>query len=224
MLCKTGGIVFKFIKYRETSVIATVFTESFGTQTYLVNNVRTKKPTIAIALFQPLTLLEMVVYHKENANMNRVSEIKCSDPFSSIPYNMQKSAIALFISEILYKAIRHESHPSELFHFIKASLLSFDNLGDNFENFHLQFLLKLTRYLGFYPESAIELQEQLIPGNLDSSEELDSFLINNYGKNVKITNEQRRNFLRSIIDYYRLHIESMGNINSYNILHEVIGK
>ena len=110
MLHKTRGIVIKFIKYRESSIIATVLTEKLGVQSYLVNSVRTKKPIYSISFFQPLTLLDMVVYHKENANLNRVSEIRCENQFGSIPFNHNKSAIALFLSEVMYKVIKEQGY------------------------------------------------------------------------------------------------------------------
>jgi DNA repair protein RecO (recombination protein O) len=184
--------------------------------------VRSKKPKFSIALFQPLTLLEMVVYHKETSNLQRISEVRCANQYVSIPYNFKKSGIALFLSEMLYKVIRHESHPEEVFEFITTSLLSLDSLDEQFENFHLQFLLKLTRYLGFYPQTATELKEQLLHGDTILGKEIDFFLNNGYSDYVSITNEQRRALLENIIDFYRIHIEGIGKIHSYKILHEVI--
>ncbi len=222
MLQKTGGIVFRYIRFKETSIIATIFTRSYGVQSFIINGVRTKKPKISIALFQPLTLLEMVVYHKETANLQRISEVRCVSQYVSIPYNFKKSGIALFLSEMLYKVIRHESHPQEVFEFITTSLLSLDSLDERFENFHLQFLLKLTRYLGFYPQTATVLKEQLLHGETALGKEIDFLLNNGYSDYLTITNEQRRILLENIIDFYRIHIEGIGQIHSYKILHEVI--
>ena len=223
MLTKTRGIIFKFIRYRESSIIATVFTEQLGIKSYLVNSVRTRKPTYSISFFQPLTLLEMVVYNKENVNLNRVSEIRCENQFRSIPFNHNKSAIALFLSEMMYKVIKHESHPEDIFRFVHDSVLSLDHLEKGFENFHLQFLLKLTRYLGFYPESGIEINSQLFQERNSSPSEIDALLNNSYEENLGgLSNHQRIQLLDQIIDFYRLHVENLGEINSYRILREVL--
>ncbi len=224
MLHKTCGIVFKFIKFKETSIIATVFTEHFGIQSYIVNSVRTKKSKHSIALFQPLTLLDMVVYYKESASLNRISEIKCSEQYVEIHSNIKKSAIAMFLSEILYKCVRHESHPSELYHFISSSLLSLDSMKTQYGNFHLQFLLKLTRFLGFYPETALELKNQLLKGDSNLEEFIDHLLVASYIDYLEISNSTRLIILDNIIEYFKLHIDGLTTINSYKILHEVMHK
>ncbi len=222
MLYKTGGIVFKYIRFKETSIITTVFTEQFGVQSYIVNSVRTKKSRFSISLFQPLTILDMVVYHKENASLNRFTEIKCSDQYSDIQTNIKKSGIVLFLSEMIYKSIRHESHPEELFQFLKSSLLALDTMNIQYENFHLQFLLKLTRYLGFYPETGAAMKNQLLQGTSELEEFIDHFLKATYYDYIKISNASRSLILENIIEYYKLHIDGLTTINSYKILHDVI--
>ena len=108
MLHTTQGIVLSHIKYRETSIIAKIFTEAFGLQAYLVQGVRTKKPKYNIALFQPLTLLDMVVLHKKQRSIQRITEIRCYTPNSNILTNISKATIAIFIAEFLTKVIREE--------------------------------------------------------------------------------------------------------------------
>ena len=110
MLHKTRGVVFRFTKYGETSIIVTLFTELFGLQSYIVNGVRSKSGKNKIALFQPLTLLDLVVYHREHANLNRIKEVKCLYPFQSIPTDIKKSALAIFIIEVINKTVKEESH------------------------------------------------------------------------------------------------------------------
>ncbi|MTI20143.1 DNA repair protein RecO, partial [Fulvivirga sp. RKSG066] len=155
MLHKTPAIVFKYFKYGDTSIIAKIFTAKFGLQTYIVNGVRSRRARNKIALYQPLTLLDLVVYHHPNKDINRISEIKCSEPYSSVNSQIQKSAMAIFLAEIMYKSIKEEGEVNDLFDFIKTSIIFFDHLTDHFQNFHLQFLLKLSKYLGF----AVEMED-----------------------------------------------------------------
>jgi len=222
MLYKTGGIVFKYIRFKETSIITTIFTEQFGVQSYIVNNVRAKKSRFSISLFQPLTILDMVVYHKENASLNRFVEINCSDQYCDIQTNIKKSGIALFLSEVMYKSIRHESHPLELFQFLKNSLLSLDVMNIHYENFHLQFLLKLTQYLGFYPESGAAMNSQLMDGTSMLEEIIDHFLRATYNDHIKISKGSRLLILDNIIEYYKLHIAGLSTIKSHKILRDII--
>ena len=81
MLHKTQGVVFRFTNYSETSIIVNIFTSAFGLQSYIVNGARGKSGKGKIALYQPLTLLDLVVYHRENASILRIKEVKCIHPY-----------------------------------------------------------------------------------------------------------------------------------------------
>src|SRR3954470_20778545 len=106
MLYKTRGVVFRFTKYGETSIIVSIFTELFGLQSYIVNGVRSKSAKNKIALFQPLTILDLVVYHRENANILRIKEVKCLHNYHAIGGDIKKSTIALFVNEMMNKAVK----------------------------------------------------------------------------------------------------------------------
>lgn len=225
MLYKTRGIVINYIRYRETSIIVRIFTEQFGIQSYIVNGIRSKKGN-KIALYQPLTLLELVVYHKQHANLSRISEIKCNEPFNNIPNDIKRSCIAMFITEILSKTIKGEAEPA-LFSFIYKSILFLEHIEENYENIHLQFLLKLSRYLGFAPESEVEILEQIgqVPVENDIINEsaiLKALLVSDYQNNLKISNRSRRKLLDIILRFYSLHIENLGEIKSVQVLKEVM--
>src|SRR4051812_2313610 len=123
MIHKTRGIVFRFTKYGETSIIVTIFTEEFGLQSYIVNGVRSKSSKNKIALYQPLTLLNLVVYHRERANIERIKEIQCFHPYQTLTVDVKKSTIAMFITELLNKTVKEESHVQDLFDFLADSLI-----------------------------------------------------------------------------------------------------
>lgn len=222
MLHKTRGVVFRFTKYGETSIIVNIFTELFGLQGYIVNGVRSKSSKNKIALFQPLTLLELVVYHRENANLNRISEIKCLYPYRSIPIDIKKSGISVFINEVINKAIREESHARELCQFIIDSFISLDNAVAGVENFHLIFLLKLSRFLGFGAHNTDEVLG--IRATDPETENVLNQLINaEYSHMVVVTNVQRRAILDLVLKFYGDHIESFGEMKSTQVLREIMG-
>lgn len=222
MLHKTRGVVFRFTKYGETSIIVNIFTELFGLQGYIVNGVRSKSSKNKIALFQPLTLLELVVYHRENANLNRISEIKCLYPYRSIPVDIKKSGIAVFINEVINKAIREESHASELCQFIIESFIALDNAEAGVENFHLIFLLKLSRLLGFGAHNTNEVIG-LRATNTETENVLNQLIYAEYSHTVVVTNVQRRAILDLVLKFYGDHIESFGEMKSTQVLREIMG-
>lgn len=230
MLHKTRGIVLNFIKYRETSIVTKIYTEAFGLQSYIVNSVRGggKKSKGKISLFQPLTLLDLVVYYKKSPGLNRISELKCLEPYQTIPYDFKKSGMALFITEVLNKCLKEEEENDALFEFLYNALLVFDHLHENYENFHLQFMIKLSRYLGFEPRSADEVFDQVYeamgkPKNYQEEEAILSELIAlPFTQSIKGSNSSRRILLEDLIKFYQLHVEGFRELKSTAILRELM--
>lgn len=221
MLQKTRGIVLRFTKFGETSVIVNIFTEALGLQSYIVNGVRSKSSKSRIALFQPLTLLDLVVYHRANAEINRIKEVKCLYPFRTIPVDIRKSTISMFLAEIINKTVKEEAYPAELCEFLIQSFIAFDNIEDNSENFHLIFLLKLSRFLGFGAHQVNDVLGVRVTSKLNE-EAIARLLCCSYSENVQIDNQQRREILDLIIKFFNDHIDNLGEIRSIAILREVL--
>jgi DNA repair protein RecO (recombination protein O) len=221
MLHKTRGIVFRFTKYAESSIIVTIFTEHFGLQTYIVNSARSKTGKGKIALYQPLTLLELVVYHKENANILRIKEVKCFHPYQTLTSDFKKSTIALFLNEVINRAVKEQSHTQELGQFLFHAFISLDGLRQNIENFHLLFLIKLSRHLGF---GVHQPEEILTPFFADDKEEkiLQGLLTADFGFVIQINQVQRRNLLDVLLRFYASHVENFGELKSLSVVRELI--
>jgi DNA repair protein RecO (recombination protein O) len=225
MIFKTKGIVFRFTRYGETSIIVNIFTELFGLQSYIVNGVRTKKATINIALFQPLTILDMVVYHKENAGILRIKEVKCFYPYRAIPSDIRRESVAMFVVEMLNKAVKEQSHPQELYGFLEHSLIELDSIVHGVENFHLFFLINLSRHLGFGPQMSGEvLDGRHIP--IEDETILQQLILSKTTSQSRhempsVSNSQRRELLDILVRFYRYHVEHFGEVKSLAVLREV---
>jgi DNA repair protein RecO (recombination protein O) len=221
MIFKTRGIVFRFTKFKETSIIVNIFTDVFGLQSYIVNGVRSKSAKNKIALYQPLTLLNLVVYHRPNANIERIKEISCLYPYQSLTTDVKKSTIAMFITELLNKTVKDESHARETFDFLSESFIAMDSLKEGFENFHLIFMLKLCRYLGF----GISNVNEILGGRL-ADPEIEKLLLvlvtAEYTTPLPITNVQRRVLLDHLLKFYTDHMENLGEMKSIQVLKDVL--
>ena len=220
MLQKTKGIVFRFVKFGETSIIASIFTEQFGLQSYMVKGVRTSSRKSNIALFQPLTLLDMVVYHKESGGIMHIKEVKCFHPYRFINADVRKAAIAMFLNEVLNKSVKEQSHTGDIFNFITDSLIYLDTLQQP-ENFHLKFLIGLSKHLGFGPV----LVSEVLGGRMMSEDEervLQQMITGDDQVNVALSYEQRKNILSVLLRFYEAHTEGFGQIKSIDILKEVL--
>ena len=240
MLHKTRGIVLKTTSYSESSVVVQVFTEKFGLQSYLINGVKKPKAKISMNILQPLHLLEMVVYHKLSGNIQRVSEVRQQPVFLTIPYDIVKSSLVLFLNEVLYKAIKQQTADEVLFEFLFHAIEILDRIEAGAVNFHLYFLLRLTRFLGFYPDLSIadssnyfdltngNFTKQIPPHSSLIEQPITSVWLKLLQSNfdnlhlLHISGHDRRILLAKILEYYRLHIESFGQIKSHLVLEEVL--
>lgn len=240
MLNKTSGIILYTTKYADTSLIAKIYTSGFGLQSYIINGVRGKKSKSKGNLFQPMSLVEMVVSNSNKGNLQRISEINIRHPYTDIPYNIVKSSIAIFLNEILYKILREEHADEEMFEFIKNSLLILDLKTDSCSCFHIYFMVQFTRFLGFYPQGNyseatpyFDLKEGRFVLNIPSHSNylvpeiallLDNVLNVNYESLVQlhINKSQRKILLQKMVLFFQLHITSIGVIKSIDVLEEVI--
>jgi DNA repair protein RecO (recombination protein O) len=237
MLYQTRGIIFHQVKYAETSLIVKVYTEQFGLQSYIIRGLRSKKSLIKPALLQPMTPVEMIVYHKEKKDIQHLKEIKIAYPFKSIPFDIRKSSVIIFLNEILYQVIREEESNPGLFEFLYRSIVSLDRMEKGVSDFHLQFMMMLTTYLGFFPKgnfsqenSVFDMQEgifvqQTISSNiliLKPYSEYFARLIAAADEPPNINPLHRTILLEYLIRYYRVHIPGLKEIKSHPILQSVL--
>lgn len=241
MQASTEGIVLRLIKYGESSVIATIFTREFGRQSFIFNSVRNKKSKNKIGILQPLFLVDLVAYQKQTRDVQRAKEIRNSPAYQNIPFDIVKSAQAIFLAEMLYKTINEEESYPEMFDFIKNALLLFDFMETNLANFHLYFLYRLTEYLGFLPDTkrqGFENWFDLKKGIVVPFEPSHPMFMNKEAtqyfctlstlkfseiESFKIPKRIREILLEKMVEYYQLHFEQLGEIKSLKVLHEVFG-
>jgi DNA repair protein RecO (recombination protein O) len=216
MLAKARGIVLKFVKYRETSIIAHIYTDKYGLRSYLINGIRSQRSKQKLAHFQPLSMLDMVVYHHPRKEIIRMSEYRALYLYQSAPYDPVKSAILWFLAEFLSKCLRTEDENHEEFNFIKNSLIAFDQLSAKFESFHLQFLLKISAFLGFYPAYAVHFTQH------PEHRLIQKLLEQEYHDAPEITNEKRRELLNLILLFYRQNMEGLTKLKSLEVLIAVL--
>jgi DNA repair protein RecO (recombination protein O) len=239
VLHKTRGIVLKTINHGDTSVICQVFTEKFGLQSYIIHGAKKSKAKIHINVLQPLHLLDMVVYHKNNGNIQRVSEVRQSPLFHSIPYELEKSAMALYLTEVLFKCLKQQSPDEYLFEYVFSAVSWLDSSEKAPPNFHLYFLLRLSKFLGFYPAFPKANQHffDLLDGVFCShaphhhlvlqephTSQWAALLAGSFEtlSTIHIPLADRRILLKYVTDFYRLHIENFGEIKSHLVLEEVL--
>lgn len=152
MLVQTQGIVTKIIPYQESSSIVNVYTEAFGMKSYLIRGGRKKNATVRSSLFQPLQILNLVVYNNEKNTLQQIKEVSVAFDNNNIAMDIVRTTLAFFITEVLNLSIKEENQDIALYEFIRQTILSLNNVeSSRLKDFHLYFLFDFAKYLGFEP-------------------------------------------------------------------------
>ncbi len=234
MQVSTRALVFSSIKYAEADLIVSCFTEKYGLKSYLLRGIlKSKKGKLRTSMFQPLSLLQLEAYHKDKGSLERINEAKVLSTYKTLHTQVIKSSLLLFLSEILKNSVKEEEANPQLFQFIEGSLKWLDE-NEEIANFHLLFLLKLTNYLGFYPDFSEKDAPyfNLLEGNfqqhtigqfceegeiVEALKQLDKRDFNNFSE-LKIPKSVRLKTLDLVLKYYQLHIQGYKSPKSLPVL------
>lgn len=239
----TKGIVLRTVKYGETSVIVSIYTELFGIQSYLVNGVRTSGKSSKAHFFQPSSLLEMQVYHNELKNLQRIKDLKWSSLYKNIFSDVTKNSIALYMVELLQKCLKQPETNEELFHFCEDAFLQLDiSTNSVTANFPVYFAIHLAQMLGFRlldnhseEKNIFNLQE----GNFSDensaapdhvNKELSHYIAEFLRtfqpqelEEIKLNRRTRFSILKTLENYYLWHVPEFGQMKTLNVLSEIMG-
>lgn len=240
MFHKTQGIVLSTARYSDKYSIVHVFTRDFGRVAYLLPKSNGRKTKINPALFFPLSLLEIETEHLPLREIQRLKEVERSIPLYSICTDVNKVSIAFFLSEFLSKILRETSDNALLHDYLYHSILYLENTERGLGNFHLAFMVGLTRFLGIYPnmdEYTKGAYFDLLNGEFVPHPPLHSYYLSrkqsvylcyfrqiNY-RNMflfKLSRNDRSVIIETILTYYRLHVVDFSSLKSLDVLREVM--
>lgn len=239
MIQKTRAVLLHQVKYSETSLIITCYCEHSGRQSYIINGIRSSKSKTKAGILQPLFLLELETQIKGGRDVQRLKEFQLLEVYQSIPFDVVKSTISMFLAELLFKVLRSEDTDPELFEFMYNSLSYFDKLVQGIANFHLWFLVNLSGYLGYRVTNNYNALEPWFNpregqftafkahhvGSPDFEEsQLLSILFNLKIKDLatfQTDGHRRLRLLEIMVDFYAYHFEGIGKINSLTVLTQI---
>jgi DNA repair protein RecO (recombination protein O) len=244
MLQKTKGLVMRSVKYGETSLVVTVFTEVFGLQSYMVSGVRktSAKGASSAGQYQPGALLDLVVYHHGQHNLQRIRESGWAYIYRQLYTDIRKNAVSLFMVELLQKCLRQPEPQPDLFQFTEDALRHLDEADPLVAaNYPIYFALHLSHFFGFrmqdsYDEdnSILDLREGEFRYNTPHYPEWAGPELSRYVSlflkaihpsdlsDIHINRELRRKLLDMILTYYRLHSAEFGEMRSVPVLQAVL--
>lgn len=237
---KIQGIVLQSLRYGDSSLIVKVFTRNFGLRSYMVKGAYNRNAKNKVALFQNLNMISYVETGKPSgASLGYMKDVQLSEVYQSIPFDMKKSAILLYVSELLSKTLTGQEQNETLYGFIVQSLQWLDLVEGRYANFPLHFTLELTRHLGFYPtpnyqphhcfdmmEGQFVGEAPIHPYYLDA--ETSALLHDLLGLGIDeacrlpMDLQQRRTLLDGLIVFMRLHTPVMKEFRSHDVLKAVL--
>lgn len=239
MQTKTRAIVLHSFKYGESQMIVDLFTASCGRQSCIIKIPKSSKGKLKKQYFQPLFILDTVLDIRQRSRLQHISEARVAVPFTSIPFNPYKLSISMFIAEFLRCATRCEQIDEIAFDYIESSLRWLDGRDDKFANFHLVFIIRLSRFLGFYPN-----MDDYRPGDWfdmrtgcfcslpplhhdrlapEEAKKIGLLLRMNFPTMhlFRMTRTERNRLVEVIMSYYRIHIPDFPELKSHGVLQEL---
>jgi DNA repair protein RecO (recombination protein O) len=236
-IISTKAIVLSSLKFGDTSLIVKCYTEEEGVKSYLLRGVlKPKKTGVKAAYFQPLTQLKIIANHNTKGTLNSIKEVQVVNPYKTIHTDIIKQSVVFFLSEILASSIQEEEQNKTLYSYLETAFIWLD-VHDKIANFHLLFLLNLTGFLGFYPDTSKKdkIGFNLLEGNFSNNTADKNVLFKNdfhqFKKllginfdsieNVSYSKDERQLVLQMIIEYFKLHLDSFRKPKSLQVLETI---
>ncbi len=236
MLITTDGIVLHSTKYSDTSLIVKIFTEKRGVQSFMVKGAFGKKSRFRAALFSPLSLVSITFDDRNTEQLRYLRDLSKQTLETDLAFDPARSAIILFYNELLYKLLFDAGEDPALFHFIKEEILKISQSDINLIDLPLRFLLRLSTTLGIFPEnnysekecyfslSESRFRSYCIDETTDVPQEESRYLscLLQQNEEVSAPRHTRNNLLHYLIEYYKIHNEQIREIESAEILSNVL--
>ena len=239
MLTKTTAIVLHNIKYGDSKMIVDMFTRAHGRMSFVVSIPKSSKSKLRKQFFQPLSMLSLEYDYRPKVQLQKIRNVALFHPYSSLPFDIDKLTVGMFISEFLYHSLYGEQQNEQMFDYISDSLMWFDGSPSPASNFHLVFMMRLSLFLGFYPNL-----DDFVPGCVfdlrsgsfssvaplhsdyllpDEASQMSLMMRMNYSTMhlFKFTRAQRNRLLDVIVQYYRLHIPGFPEMKSLDVLRNI---
>uniref|UniRef100_UPI004057098C DNA repair protein RecO n=1 Tax=Alistipes sp. TaxID=1872444 RepID=UPI004057098C len=236
---KARGVVLSTVKYGDSGMVVQMLTDRYGRQSYMVQGVRSSRGRGSkMALFQPLFILQFEGLESQHSELHKIREVQNDIVFKSLPYDIRKSTIALFMAEVLYRLVGESEANEPLFDFVYNSVRALDEIDEGVANFHLWFLANLSRYFGYFPGNEhikdcwFDMREGLFVREMPLHDQTMSIeeaeLLRDLTETdleclgeIPLNRDQRVAMLSRLVEYYCIHLEAIRSVRSIEILQEV---
>ena len=214
MTTSTELIVLHTTKFGENSLVVHTLSRDYGRRSFLVRGAGRK----TMSLFLPLNILEAEIVESSKSSLYSARNIVSACPLVGIRNSILKNSVTMFISEVLYRAIREGASEQGLYEWCRKNILMLDAMESDFSNFHIRFLLELAVVMGFSPQS--KDLEHFVGERFPIVEQ---FMTTSFAESmlIPINGAARNEIAEGVLRYIGFHAESSLNINSLKVLREL---
>ncbi|OFM82979.1 DNA repair protein RecO [Weeksella sp. HMSC059D05] len=231
----TRGFVLSAVKYGDTRLILRIYTQEFGLRSFIVGNAFAKNKSAA--LYFPLASVEVFFRLKNNSTLVNAKQLSAANYFHTIHVNPVKSAMVMFLAEVMQMVLKEEESNTLLYRYLEENLIRFDEREKNYADFHLWFLMQLTKFLGFFPnidameqdyfdlENGVFTSESVHVEHLTQTQtQLWKALLQldfREKQSSAFNQSQRRELLHLLMKYYQIHLPNFFQPKSLEVLQEI---
>lgn len=243
MIHKTEGIVLRTLKHQDANLITTLYTESFGICSFILKGYRSTRSRKKHSYFQPLSIVEVVFQASPNRSLQKVSESRLANHLQEVQIQPIKLSLGLAMVEIFGQVVKEEEANPALYRFLKATILRLDEAENRLIQIFLFYLVHLTGFLGFLPndesEGAAQVQFAPLTGTIKAartSQDRVAYLLRTFLTSeliplpdqrscqaIVFSNEEKREFIKTLFVYYDHHIEGFTYPQTMKVFAEVFG-
>lgn len=237
MVERTKGIVLQSIKYGESSLIVKIFTADYGLLSFILKGIlKNKRGKLHPSYFLPLSILQLHIYLSQKSDIHQIKEAQLLHVYDSLQTDFKKQAVVFFLSEILANIFQNNIQDSKGFEFVEKALIWFD-VHSFIPHFHIYFLLRLTKYLGFYPSTNFQgaffdmekgtFENTAVHAHCTTENEsklLKTYLGINFDalSQTQMNHEERQQMNEMMLKYYSIHVPSFKNLKSLDVLKAIM--
>lgn len=237
MIGKTEGIVLRTLPYQDANLITTLYTQESGIKSFILKGYRSNRARSRHSFFQPISIIDLVYFYKENQSLHKVRESKLAHMLQTIQTDPVKLSLGLAIVEVFYLTVKEEEPNPALYHFLKESLIAIDVAERKLIHIFIHFLLHLTQFLGFFPldlsEHHSKVEFDVKNGKLEKADGqgdpiaslLKRFLHadREAAREITFDRNEKRHLIKVLFDFYQLHIDGFRYPQTLKVFSEVFG-
>ena len=232
---ETRIIVLHLTKYGDRSQVVQALDAERGRTGFFLRGAG--KSLGAQGQYHSLSILEATVT-RGKGDLEYLKEAERPYPLTAIRTDPYKSAVALFIGELLYRGVQDGAMDPDLFNFLEQEIIALDAEAGSVANFHLCFLVDFCRALGFQPKdnySSVAPLFQPVSAEFAPENSLaevwsreDSLLLHKLltlpreeAMALPLNRDRRGEFAQKMVEYLSYHLSLNLNIRSLKVLHDL---